>query len=108
MGHFLGHPVKCKFYSIAPIITSLQFFSDFANAFTVLNIVLTGGGGGAKAGVSNECFSAEVKRRGGGRGGEGGGRVEGRGQQRYGLRTKALVRGLGTRFECRHSLFLPK
>ena len=38
------------------------------------------------------------------RGGGGGG--EGRGEQRRGLRTKALMRDLGTRLECRQKVFV--
>ena len=35
-----------------------------------------------------------------------GGGGEGRSEQRRGLRTKALMRDLGTRFECRHRVFV--
>ena len=37
--------------------------------------------------------------------GAGGGGGEGRGEQRRGLRTKALMRVLGTRLECRQRVF---
>ena len=36
----------------------------------------------------------------------GGGGGEGRGEQRRGLRTKALMRDLGTRLACRHRVFV--
>ena len=36
----------------------------------------------------------------------GGGGGEGRGKQRRGLRTKALMRDLGTRLECRQRVFV--
>ena len=32
--------------------------------------------------------------------------AEGRGEQRRGLRTKALIRDLGTRLECRQRVFV--
>ena len=34
------------------------------------------------------------------------GGAEGRGEQRRGLRTKVLMRDLGTRLECRHGVFV--
>ena len=39
-------------------------------------------------------------------GGGGGGGGQGRGEQRLGLRTKALMRDLGTRHECRRRVFV--
>ena len=48
-----------------------------------------------------QCGSIQI---GGGGGGEEGGK--GRGEQRRGLRTKVLMRDLGTRLECRHRVFV--